>query len=66
MEHVNPLCVDDDRFIRDSISAERLAPICGKCPILSECHAYAAKAKPTAGIWAGKRWNTPIERSTAA
>lgn len=49
-------CRDDARFITDEIPADELAPTCGTCALFAPCEAYAVEAKPSGGVWAGRRW----------
>ncbi|WP_221586062.1 WhiB family transcriptional regulator [Microbacterium sp. G2-8] len=53
-----PACQGDDRFTADAHTLARgdvaaLRAICGTCPALAECRAYAAASRPAAGVWAG-------------
>ncbi len=55
--HSSP-CRDVEAFTADTLTqdeADELAIICGECPVLQLCGAYAATAYPTAGFWAGHR-----------
>lgn len=40
---------DAERAARESVARE----VCATCPALEFCHQYAAKVRPTSGIWAG-------------
>lgn len=51
-------CANNDDFIADGTHAATVADICARCPVLSKCYAYAAEARPRAGIWAGQRWTS--------
>lgn len=57
-----PACTDDPRFILEphEIAQAELThisvTICRPCPLRDLCRAYAAAARPTAGIWAGKTY----------
>jgi hypothetical protein len=51
-----PACASDDRFILDEPDVAELTPVCERCPVLDQCHAYAAAARPKAGVWAGRRY----------
>jgi hypothetical protein len=64
----NPECVDDARFLldRDDVHDQELVylrSICRRCPLEQLCHAYARKAKPPAGMWAGRHYPPPKIRS---
>jgi hypothetical protein len=58
IDETAPACVGDPRFILDAddIDAAELANVCETCPLLAQCHDYANAARPSAGVWAGKRW----------
>lgn len=60
LREVTPPCTDDPRFL---LEAHEIAPaelshlamtICRSCPVRGLCAAYAASARPTAGVWAGR------------
>lgn len=60
LREVTPPCTDDPRFLLES---HEIAPaelshlamtICRSCPVRGLCAAYAASARPTAGVWAGR------------
>lgn len=57
-----PACTGDARFILEpqEIPAQELEhlrlTICNPCPLRDLCHAYAAAARPPAGIWAGRTY----------
>ena len=60
LREMTPPCTDDPRFL---LEAHEIAPaelshlamtICRPCPVRDLCAAYAASARPTAGIWAGR------------
>ncbi len=55
-----PRCIDDERFIAEDlerVEVTRLGlTVCNPCPIKALCAAYATKARPPAGIWAGKTY----------
>lgn len=36
-----------------------LARVCGRCPVLAECRAYAESGDVT-GVWAGGLWRTGV------
>ena len=57
-------CAADDRYVMDEMDAQILAPICAPCPVFDLCRAYALKAKPEGGIWAGRRWDVTPRKST--
>lgn len=55
-----PACKDLDLFIADEHTRADIAAcaaVCAECPLLPECDAYARVARPTAGVWAGKKRN---------
>jgi len=33
---------------------EQAANLCGRCPVLAECDAFATANKETAGVWGGR------------
>ncbi|MEV8370142.1 hypothetical protein [Microbacterium sp. NPDC064584] len=57
-----PPCEGDPRFVADldiEASAE-IADLCANvCRIRAQCMAYADKARPPAGVWAGFRFSHP-------
>lgn len=54
----DPACLNDGRFILDDQPAATLRYVCDACPIYELCRGYARCAKPTGGVWAGKRWGS--------
>lgn len=54
--NTDPACLNDGRFILDDIPAFTVKYLCDECPLYELCHEYARTARPTGGIWAGKRW----------
>jgi hypothetical protein len=64
METTSPLCRDDSRFIDDTINPARVVELCNLCPLFAACRAYAIAARPSAGIYAGRRWHgrTKLEK----
>lgn len=38
------------------ILTPQVRALCGECPVLLECGAYAHQIRPELGIWAGQRW----------
>lgn len=62
LEETTPECTDDPRFLLEpaQIAPDELTfiglTICRTCPIRTECGAYAEKAKPAVGIWAGRTY----------
>lgn len=58
MQDTDPACQNDDRFILDGQPAESLSSICRACPLFDLCAIYGELARPTGGIWAGKRYKT--------
>jgi hypothetical protein len=59
IDAATPACVHDLRFVMDDdqIKAAELAGVCDSCPLLDLCAAYGKAARPTGGVWAGKRWH---------
>lgn len=67
MSHTQPACANDPRFILepaqlDDANKTALKVICRWCPLADRCGAYARKARPSGGFWAGRYWGR-IERS---
>ncbi|GGA59404.1 hypothetical protein GCM10011490_06770 [Pseudoclavibacter endophyticus] len=60
-----PACAGDDRFVADDPPAV-LAGICRRCPARAPCGAYARRAKPGAGYWAGRDWAKPYREEGEA
>ncbi len=63
LEAATPPCVGDWRFIltRHELDEEdqtELRAVCHTCPVRALCAAYAAKARPPAGMWAGRYYRT--------
>lgn len=61
LDEIRPACHDDWRFIqeRQEIDDDDLAQmrrLCRTCPLAAVCSAYAEKARPAAGMWAGRYW----------
>ncbi|MDQ1084185.1 MULTISPECIES: hypothetical protein [Microbacterium] len=60
MESTTPPCDGDLRFLGDGITHSdrvELQDTClTRCAIRSMCRAYAEKARPAGGIWAGMIW----------
>lgn len=59
LQHAEPGCADDVRFIADASPEHELMEICSACPVLAECNAYAKALRPRAGFWAGRRRGRP-------
>ncbi|MFI8593869.1 WhiB family transcriptional regulator [Microbacterium sp. NPDC078428] len=60
-EKWEPACAGDSRFTDDDADRSELYEICAtKCRIRTQCNAYAERARPPAGIWAG-HFYTPLE-----
>lgn len=60
INHTEPDCQGDNRYIDDGISTAtraELAAICAACPLLDPCRAYARAARPTGGYWPGAERN---------
>ncbi|MGX1703714.1 WhiB family transcriptional regulator [Microbacterium sp. NPDC055357] len=54
-----PPCADQPVFTADDPTYEALAfavRLCANCPIRELCAAYATKANPRAGVWAGHEY----------
>lgn len=72
LEDHDPACRDDAAFTADEVTPagdERLASVCGRCPIRVECAADARAERPRWGFWAGRRYGpttTPAERPKKA
>lgn len=56
MVNVAPDCSGDPRFIADGVEVEVVEAVCAGCLLFDLCESYATVARPTAGIWAGRRW----------
>lgn len=57
-----PPCEGDPRFVAevDAATSTEIADLClSTCPIRTQCMAYADKARPPAGLWAGYRFTPP-------
>ncbi|MGA1826995.1 hypothetical protein [Microbacterium sp.] len=51
-----PPCTNDLRYVAEDLDHEhrlQIADTCARCGLRSLCDAYASKARPTVGIWAG-------------
>lgn len=60
MEVHEPACRGIDLFTADDLTAADLracAAVCAGCPLFPECDTYARIARPSAGVWAGKKRN---------
>lgn len=60
MEVHEPACRRIDLFTADDLTAADLracAAVCAECPLFIECEQYARIARPSAGVWAGKKRN---------
>ncbi|WP_282826944.1 WhiB family transcriptional regulator [Gulosibacter sediminis] len=62
MQIIDPACLADDRFTADNAPVGDLAPICAGCPLTPFCEAYALAARPSAGVWAGRRYGSHTGR----
>lgn len=54
-----PPCLGDDRYTTDDIDEStrvELVTGCDLCHISEACRAYANKARPTGGLWAGRTY----------
>ncbi len=67
---VTPPCTGDPRFV---LEAHEIAPdelshlrltVCHPCPVRELCAAYAASARPSAGIWAGRTYKPRQEAAS--
>lgn len=59
LDEVTPRCDGIDAFTVDKpppADQEFMASLCAACPVLPECSAYVAAAKPAAGFWAGRQF----------
>ncbi|MDQ1128284.1 WhiB family transcriptional regulator [Microbacterium sp. SORGH_AS_0888] len=64
-------CDGDERFIADHDELEHdeataLRRICLGCDLFDLCRAYAVKARPTGGVWAGRRYGGRPARKQSA
>ncbi len=62
MQDTPPACRDDERFVADYLTAQHrveLGRICRACPLRNQCRAYATRARPEAGFWAGQKYDQP-------
>ncbi len=72
LEETTPECTDDPRFLLEpsQIASDELTfiglTICRPCPIRTECRAYAERAKPQVGIWAGRTYQPRKRRKGAS
>lgn len=62
LDEYPPACLGDFRFISDWYPLPELAEICGECPVFSECKEYADRARPTGGVWSGRRYGATSKR----
>lgn len=55
-----PPCHDDLRYVTDVLSIEDRAAMqeacLTRCPIRAQCDAYARRARPSSGTWAGRSY----------
>lgn len=61
-ERIAPACDNDRRFTADTRTehdAEQMRRLCRSCPLVTLCDAYARRARPDAGFWAGRTWHKP-------
>lgn len=54
----NPPCASDWRYLADEHEVDdgdrlQMKAMCRSCPLVGLCAAYAAAARPEAGMWAG-------------
>lgn len=69
LEYLDPACRDDARFIADaedlsSDDTTAMAATCARCPLLELCEAYATRARPVGGYWAGHRYGRSTRKDT--
>lgn len=58
METHQPACIGLELFTADDLTkadVEACAAVCRPCPLLIECERYARLARPSAGVWAGRK-----------
>lgn len=68
METHRPACEGIDLFTADDLSKADVAAcaaVCAGCPLFPECDTYARIARPSAGVWAGKKRNGRPGRENA-
>jgi len=66
MQDTTPACRDDERFVADYLTTQHrfeLGKICRACPLRAACRAYATRARPEAGFWAGEMYDSPTARN---
>lgn len=63
MVKTDPLCLDDERFTNDGTDPQHVIEMCNLCPLFAACKAYALAARPTGGIWAGKKYTTTSRKT---
>lgn len=57
MTHDKPLCLDEDRFTSDEVSAGdeiEMTELCSMCPVRAACDLFARESR-SPGWWAGRR-----------
>lgn len=69
LKKTEPLCENDDRYVfeREDLHPDELAFMkrqCRTCPLADLCAAYAIKARPTGGMWAGSYYKPRTRKGT--
>lgn len=60
METHQPACEGIDLFTADDLTRADIAAcaaVCAECPLYIKCEAYRKAARPSHGVWAGKKSN---------
>jgi len=61
-ENISTPCFGNELFTMDFIHGDDIGDICTPCPVFTLCKNYAVIARPEAGVWAGRRWNSTHEK----
>ncbi|MGO1735347.1 MAG: hypothetical protein ACTHZ9_03350 [Leucobacter sp.] len=65
MQHSEPACTGEPRYIADKLTGEdrfELSKICAECPLIDLCAKYSATEAPRGGWWPSNLIIQPCER----